>query len=55
MNIKELVIKLRIEEDNGGSEKKMFNPDIAKANVIETGESSTMNRKNLGHLAEGLN
>jgi len=37
MNIEELIVRLRIEEDNRGSKKKGFNPAAAKANVVEHG------------------
>ena len=37
MNIKELIIRLRIEENNIGSKKKGFNPVAVKANVVEHG------------------
>ena len=38
MSIEDLVIRLRIEEDNKGSERKMaHNPNEAKANFMEHG------------------
>ena len=41
MNIEDLVIRLLIEEDNRGYEKKMaHNPNEAKANFVEHGQSS---------------
>lgn len=40
MNVEELIVRLRIEENNKGSEKKWFSPDVAKANVVEHGQSS---------------
>ena len=40
MNLEELIVRLRIEEDNRGSEKKGFHPVVAKANVVEHGQSS---------------
>ena len=40
MNLEELIIRLQIERDNRGLEKKGFNPAIAKANVVEHGQSS---------------
>ena len=40
MNLEELIVRLRIEEDNRGSEKRGFNPVAAKANVVEHGQSS---------------
>ncbi|XP_048134026.1 uncharacterized protein LOC125314837 [Rhodamnia argentea] len=35
MNLEELIVRLRIEEDNRGSERRGFNPTTAKANVVE--------------------
>ncbi|XP_056159112.1 uncharacterized protein LOC130134993 [Syzygium oleosum] len=35
MNLEELIVRLRIEEDNRGFERKGFNPNTAKANVVE--------------------
>ena len=47
MSIEDLVIKLRIEEDNRGSEKKMaHNPNEAKANFVEHGQSSKFKKGN---------
>ena len=40
MNLEELIVRLRIEEDNRGSEKRGFNPAAAKANVVEQGQGS---------------
>ena len=40
MNLEELIVRLRIEEDNKGSEKRKFNPAAAKANVVEHRQSS---------------
>ena len=41
MNIKDLTIRLRIEEDNRGSKKKgAHNPSEAKANFAEHGQGS---------------
>ena len=41
MSIEDLVIRLCIEEDNRGYEKKMaYNPNEAKANFMEHGQSS---------------
>ena len=39
INLEELIVRLRIEEDNRGSEKRGFNP-VAKANVVEQGQDS---------------
>ena len=47
MSIKDLVIRLHIEEDNKGSEKKMAqNPNEAKANFVEHGQSSKFKKGN---------
>ena len=47
MSIKDLVIRLRIEEDNRGSEKKMaHNANEAKANFVEHGQSSKFKKGN---------
>ena len=47
MSIEDLVIRLRIEEDNRGSEKKMTqNPNAAKANFVEHGQSSKFKKAN---------
>ena len=35
MNLEELIVRLHIEEDNRGFERKGFNPTTAKANVVE--------------------
>ncbi|XP_073138296.1 uncharacterized protein [Henckelia pumila] len=40
MNVKELIVRLRIEEDNKSSERRLFSPVAAKANVVEHGQSS---------------
>ena len=44
MNVEELIVRLRIEEDNKSSEKKLFNPSVAKANVVEHGQSFKINK-----------
>ena len=47
MSIEDLVIRLRIEEDNKGSERKMsHNPNEAKANFVEHGQGSKFNKGN---------
>ena len=47
MSIKYLVIRLRIEEDKRGSEKKVaHNPNEAKANFVELGKSSKFKKSN---------
>lgn len=40
MNVEELIVRLRIEEDNKSFEKKWFNPGAAKANIVEHGQGS---------------
>ena len=53
MGIKDLIIRLRIEEDNRGSEKKVtHNPSKAKANFAKHGQGSKFkkaNNKGKGH------
>ncbi|KAL2471178.1 Uncharacterized protein Adt_39314 [Abeliophyllum distichum] len=44
MNVEELIVRLRIEEDNKSSER-WFNPVVAKANVVEHGQSSKINKE----------
>ena len=39
MNLEEFIVRFRIEEDSRGSEKKMFNPSVVKANVVENGQN----------------
>ena len=47
MSIEDLVIRLRIEEDNKGYEKKVaHNPNEAKANFVEYGQSSKFKKAN---------
>ena len=47
MNIEDLIIRLCIEEDNRGSEKKgAHNSGKAKANFVEHGQSSKFNKAN---------
>ena len=47
MSIEDLVIRLRIEEDNKGYEKKMaHNPNEAKANFVEHGQGSKFKKGN---------
>ena len=47
MNIEDLVIRLHIEEDNRGSEKKMaHNLNEAKVNFVEHGQSSKFKKGN---------
>ncbi|KAL5566690.1 hypothetical protein UlMin_029854 [Ulmus minor] len=51
MSIEDLVVRLRIEEDNRCSEKRGYNLFVAKANVVEHGQSSKFkkNKSNKGH------
>ena len=37
MNLEELIVRLRIEEDNRGLENRGFNPTVVKVNVVEHG------------------
>ena len=47
MSIEDLIIRLRIEEDNRGSEKKeAHNPSEAKANFMEHGQCSKFKKAN---------
>ena len=47
MSIKDLIIRLHIEEDNRGSEKKeAHNPSEAKANFVEHGQGSKFKKAN---------
>ncbi|KAL2527660.1 CCHC-type domain-containing protein [Abeliophyllum distichum] len=50
MNIEELIVRLRIEKDNKGSEKKMFNYVVVKANVVEYDPSSKENKNKFGKV-----
>ncbi|KAL5567734.1 hypothetical protein UlMin_024309 [Ulmus minor] len=45
MSIEDLVVRLRIEEDNRCSEKRGYNLSVAKANVVEHGQSSKFKKK----------
>ncbi|XP_022888917.1 uncharacterized protein LOC111404326 [Olea europaea var. sylvestris] len=51
MNVEELVVRLQIEEDNKSSEKKWFNHGVAKANVVELGQSSKNYKNKSGSSA----
>ena len=58
MNVKELIVRFRIEEDNKISEKRVSSQFEIKANVVEHGQSSKFKKKtskgfNLG-LKEGI-
>ena len=47
ISIKDLVIRLHIEDENRGSKKKMaHNPNEAKANFVERGQSSKFKKGN---------
>ena len=39
MNLEELIVRLRIEDNNRGSENKGFNPATAKTNAVEHGKA----------------
>ncbi|XP_073119816.1 uncharacterized protein [Henckelia pumila] len=43
MNVEELIVRLRIEEDNKSSERRLFSPVAAKANFVEHVQSSKKN------------
>ena len=45
MNVEELVVRLRIEEDNKGSEKRVSSQFELKANIVEHGQSSKFKKK----------
>ena len=47
MSIEDMIIRLRIEEDNRGSEKKgIQNSGEAEANFVENGQSSKFKKAN---------
>ena len=46
MSIEDLVVRLRIEEDNKCSEKMGYDLSMAKANVVDHGQSSKFKKKN---------
>ena len=45
MNVEELIVRLRIEENNGRSEKRVSSQFEIKANVVEHGQSSKFKKK----------
>ena len=45
MNVEELIVRLRIEEDNMRSEKRVLSQSKIKANVVEHGQSSNLKKK----------
>ena len=45
MNVEELIVRLRIEEDNMHSEKRVLSQSEIKANVVEHGQSSNFTKK----------
>ena len=51
MNVKELIVRLRIEEDNRRSEKRVSSQFEIKANVVKHGQSSKFKKK----TRKGLN
>lgn len=57
MNIKELIVCLRIEEDNRRFEKRSFTQTTIKANVIKHGENSKQKKPKSSKvgLREGIN
>ena len=46
MSLKDLIIRLQIEEDNRRSDKRM-NPTTPKANIVEHGENSKGKKPNI--------
>ena len=46
MNVEELIVRLRIEEDNRRSEKRGSYQSEVKANVVEHGQSSKFKKEN---------
>ncbi|GJT48563.1 retrotransposon protein, putative, ty1-copia subclass [Tanacetum coccineum] len=49
MSVEDLVVRLRIEEDNKLAQKNTYTPDSAKANMVEhAGSSSKSNSKAKG-------
>lgn len=51
--IEDLIIRLHIEEDNNGTERKVRNPYVAKANVIEHGRRGSLKSSQVSSLANG--
>ena len=47
MKLENLIVKLRIEEDKRGSEKKNGNSYVAKANVVEHAKKPDYKEKKL--------
>ncbi|KZV27254.1 hypothetical protein F511_04707 [Dorcoceras hygrometricum] len=45
MNVEELIVRLRIEEDNRNIERRLFTLNVAKANVVEHGDKYNAKRK----------
>ena len=55
MSIKDLIIRLRIEEDSRGFKKKgAHNPNEAKANLIEHGQGSKFKKTNNKGVKSGF-
>ena len=46
MTMEDLIVRLRIEEDNRKSEKKTTNTIVAKANVVESEKNNKRKREN---------
>ena len=46
MNVEELIVRLRIEEDNRRSQKRVSSQYDIKANIVEHGQSSKFKKKN---------
>ena len=49
MGIEDLIVRLRIEEDNRNYEKKLENSSGSKANIIKDGHKANKKRKPVGH------
>jgi len=52
MKIEDLIVRLRIEEDNKGADRKTGSSFVAKANVVEHGQSSNKKKKAFGKGAK---
>ena len=48
MSIEDLIVRLRIEEDNKIAQKSSYTPTSEKANVVEHGQTSGKNKSGKG-------
>ena len=56
LSLEDLIVRLRIEEDNSLSEKKVGkNLEVSKANVVEEGSKPNKKRKMPSKSGEGFN